>query len=214
MTNKIVLSLGVFLLVACALFTGPAATIELSDELPVPIFTSPPVEVLPTIEPPPAPTAEVKTADDQLALKNEWGRAIASAEIMFGICEMTYNNHILLQKGTIDQAKAQGELEEKANFLAEVQMTLSGWEDVSPRVEPYFHDLDNLSYEMADLMSRLMSGEIGSQEITQPLDVTCQALFNAQDEVIGAAVDAGLTTDSIMELEQDGINDILNEIYD
>jgi len=214
MIKKMVLTLGAFLLVACALFTGPAATIDPSDELPVPTLTYPPVEDLPAIEPPATPTAEVISADDQLALKNEWNRAIVSAEIMFAICEMTYNNHILLQKGTIDQAKAQGEMEEKANFLAEVQGILSGWKDISPRVEPYFHDLDNLSYEMADLISRLMSGEIGSQEITQPLDDTCLALFNAQDEVIGAAVDAGLTTDSIMKIEQEGINDILNEIYD
>lgn len=210
---KIICSLCALLLVACSLFTGSTVIPETIEEQIAPTLTSlPPTEVPPEAQPSPSP--ESITGDDQLALQKEWSRAIASVEIMFAICETTYNNHALLQKGAIDQEKAQSELDEKADFLAEVQKLLSEWVDVSPRVDPYFHTLDNLSYEMADLMSRLMSGEIGSEEITQPLDDTCLSLFNAQDEVIRAAMDAGLTADSIMKLEMEGINDILNQIYD
>ena len=62
-------------------------------------------------------------------------------------------------------------------------------------------------------MSRIGSGELGTQAISEPLGETCQKLQEAQDHIIAAASDAGLTDDSFVLLEV-GIQDILSDIYD
>lgn len=218
MISKLVCSLVAFLLVACTLSSTPAVQSEMNDqEQPAPTLTSTPptdlpAKVSPTVKAPPSPSPEGISKNDQEALKAEWRRAVTSVEIMFAVCEQTYNTNAAFQQGQIDQAAADADLKEKASFLELAQRSLLSWKDVSELVAPYRLKLDNLSFELADLMYRLMSGEMGSQEITQPLDDTCLALFNAQDEVVRAAMEAGLTEDSVNELDGE-IKEIMFAIY-
>ena len=66
---------------------------------------------------------------------------------------------------------------------------------------------------LIELLGRMDGGELGSPEVTDALLETCSTLERTQTEIVFAALDAGLTEESVRELESE-VEEIYRDLMD
>jgi len=157
-----------------------------------------------TVTPPPSSSQE--------KLKDEWRFVFNGSMVLFSSCELMYETHVRYQNGEIDEAKAKSDLAVESDFFTIIYKQFIKWLDPSQSVAPYKEDLERDMDAWIGFWEQMNSGDIGSPAITDPLFETCSSLFETQNRIITAAMDAGLTGDSADELALE-IEELLNDLY-
>ena len=149
----------------------------------------------------------------QGVLKEEWSRAIQASEILFHSCTAAFAINARLQKNEIDITTANALLSDVSSFVAGVLTSLFEWGHPSENVLPFRTRLEQDIEVLIELLGRMETGEIGSPEVTDALLEACSTLQDTQTDIVFTAFDAGLTEESVREIESQ-IDDIIRHLLD
>lgn len=218
-TPTIALSISATLLFACNALsvrpeptgtTGPPATATLS---PASTSTAPsdvgkPATLPATIEPPAPPAA------GQEELKDEWRPVLHSAWILFSSCQLMFETQARFVAQEIDMAGADSALATISGAVDSVVSGYDDWRNPSEATGPYKVRLETLTEVLVDLLSRMEGGGIVTDSVVADnLFNTCSSLSDLQDDAASGAMEAGLTLESMDELDYE-LADLLRDLWD
>jgi predicted transcriptional regulator len=152
---------------------------------------------------------------DQEALKDEWRQAYNHSELLFAICETMLTTQAEYGRGEIDITEARSDFAAEDNFLALVVTWQFDWVVSSEAVVPYYQRLMNDMEALIDIsfqLSQMDDDEIASLVTEQAIFEACDSLFNTRQQIALAAMDAGLTEESLNEFFAE-IKEIIEDIY-
>ncbi len=168
--------------------------------------------VLPTITRTPPPdqgeTAPITTetgepqseSPDQDALKEEWRSAINNAIMLSSACEWMFQTHSDFQQGKIEIEEAKLDLALEADFIS---WTL--WDSPAAYQNKtgaeFMWELEMEMGGLIELIDTTDDNMIGSTEVLDSLSLSCSSLLDLQTDIVYAAMDAGLTKESIKEID-------------
>jgi hypothetical protein len=139
----------------------------------------------------------------QASLKDEWRPVIQGASLLFASCEMMFDTYMDFQIEETNLAEAQAQLAVEAELIASVNSGIAAWSAPAPAAQPYLEQVVAYISKLNDLLARKEAGDIGSFENTDLILDTCLSLFDLQDTIASAAVDAGIDEASMAELESE-----------
>jgi hypothetical protein len=152
---------------------------------------------------------------DQEALKDEWRQAYNHSEILFAICEAMLTTQTEYGRGEIDITEARSDFAAEDNFLTFVYTWQVAWAGPSEAVTPHYMRLWDAMEALIDMsfqLSQMDDDEIASLVTEQAIFEACDALFKTRQQIALAAMDAGLTEESLDELYAE-IKEIVDDIY-
>lgn len=168
------------------------------------------------LETPTSDQADSETLQsNQKALKDEWGQAYNHSTALFAICETMFVTQAEYGRGEIDITKAKLGFATEDNFLTIVYKWQVNWVVTGDAVVPYYQSLWNDMEALIDIsfqLSQMDGDEIASPEIIEAMNEACEALFYTNHQIASAALDAGLTDESLNEVYAD-IKEIIDDIY-
>lgn len=170
----------------------------------------------PTLPPPPTPSREIRPSEtpepqqptpteeeagsDQAGLSAAWGPVINNAILIFSGCEWTFNTHSWYEMGEISLDQTKSKLESIADFLS-----FTIWDDPAAYQDPASAELMlELEEELGNLVGIVTNtpeSEYGSLDVFDSLQVVCEKTMDLQSRVVDAAQEAGLTEESIADLD-------------
>lgn len=150
---------------------------------------------------------------DQEALKEEWRSAINNAIILFSTCEWMFETHFDFQQGNIDIEEAKSDLSLEADFISWTR-----WDSPAAyQNETAAEFMWRLEMEMGGLIELIDTTDddmIGSAEVLDTLLLTtCSSLFDLLTDIIDTAMEAGLTQESINEIDIT-YTEMFNDFYE
>lgn len=170
-----------------------------------------------TQEKPISPTPEEEetrtpdtTAHDELM--TVWRPVFQGTIILFSTCQVMFDTHSWFQENQIDLTEAKAQLAAESDFIEIVQRGTLEWLPTD-EVATYKARLDRNLDTLIELWGRMDNGDIGSQEITDPLFETCSSLGALQQEIVDMAIGAGLAIGEIDALGAE-VDDIVQDIFD
>jgi formylglycine-generating enzyme required for sulfatase activity/Tol biopolymer transport system component len=156
----------------------------------------------------PSPTDTQTAPSGQEELKDEWRTAIHNSFILSTGCVWMFETHTNFQQGEIDLEEAKSDLAHESDYIA-----FTHW-DIP---EAYQNDIAaelmwRLEEEMRMLIELIDTTEddmIGSPEVLDILTPMCGTFMDLEADIAFAAMDAGLTEESISEIDPSS-----SELYD
>lgn len=161
----------------------------------------------------PVTWAALFTRPSQEELKQKWRLAVNGSGILFASCRAAFATHSRLQKNEIDAKTANDQLSTESFFVSLVLTWLFDWADPSEIVLPLKIQLERDMEALIELLGRMEGGELGSPQVTDALSEACSALDRTQTKIVFAAFDAGLTEETVQELESE-VEDMYWDLMD
>ncbi len=180
---------------------------------PSPTVT-PTVTTLPQLQPTATKQADESPSDtkDELSLEDAWRFPIQNAITLFTACQYMYETQYAYQQGDIDLEKAKSEWSIESDLLA-----FSVWDS------PAAYAVDTtaaLMVRLEDNMRTLIEltdatgdEDMGSAETLDALLPICTSLQDLQTEVVFSAMDAGLSEETIEEIDPSD-SELFTDFYD
>jgi len=193
-----VLLVGSFFLYGCNQSTS-VPTVATLNPIDTATTSPSPVQTETAIFTPTAETAPTP-AVDQEALKDEWGSAINNAIILSSTCEWMFETYMTFQEGEIDLQKANSQLSLEADFVSRTDWDLP--EAYENEVAAAFMlTLETQMGGLIELIDTTNNNKIESSEALDTLYPVCGSLFDLLSEIVHAAMEAGLTEESVNEID-------------
>ncbi|NIS82369.1 MAG: hypothetical protein GTO14_19665 [Anaerolineales bacterium] len=149
---------------------------------------------------------------DQEVLKDEWRSAIQNAIILSSACEWMFETHTNFQQGEINLEEAKEDLSLESDFIS-----FTRWDILeayqNELVAEFMWRLEGEIGVLVELVDKTDDGMIDSPEVFDTLFPTCGSLLDLQSEIVFTAMDAGLTEESIDEIDLSD-SEMYSDFYD
>jgi len=205
------------LLSACGpIPTQPTATSTLESPSATPAPPTGTATPPPPLEPTPTRTPEEAQPQtlppDQEELIDEWRTPIQNAIILSSACEWMFETHSNFQQGDIDFEEAKEELGLEADFIRFARwFTVESY--INETVAEFMWRLEVDMRSLIELIDTTQDDMIGSSEVLDALFPICGSLFDLQTEIVFTAMQAGLTEESVDEIDLSD-SEMYTDFYD
>lgn len=182
--------ISILFLTACS----PAAT----QPPPTATFTQPPT-LIPTLTNTPTLTLTATPLVNQEDLRMDWGPAFHGALVLNVGCDQVLLIADTFNQGEISSSEVDLGLLTVAMFILPVKENFDIWKPssvVAPYKEKLWEDWETL-FEVTKSWN---NGDITSEDVPGKLSATCSSLYEILEEMGFAAMDAGMSEESLNEL--------------
>jgi len=202
------------LVAACSRVAEPGIAYTPTEE--------PKVTKAPTMPPAATPFPAVQTSTpsgaDQQALKVEWRIPYQSSMTLFSACEFMFETLYPLQQGEKEIAQAREELSIESDLAAMGVKQYFQWVVPHETGFPVFMRLQSDIDALTGIFDQLMQADDAklaatAQAVIDSLGETCASLNETFGAAAMAAMQAGITEQSLRELESE-IDEVINDYRD
>jgi len=204
----------VLLVAACSRGVEPGIIHTPTEE---PMATNAPT-MPPAATPLPAVQTSTPPSADQQALKVEWRIPYQSSMTLFSACELMFETLYPLQQGEKEIVEAREELSIESDLAAMGIKQYFQWVVPNETGFPVFMRLQSDIDALTGIFDQLMRADdaalaLTAQAVIDSLGETCASLNETFGAAAMAAMQAGITEQSLRELESE-IDEVINDYRD